>query len=107
MLAGLLSANSTETVPGQQNAGILDMALLSSAVENILKFDTEKEAFNTNYPKTDHLQRFFNEKAIDHFAQVVTNKYNIKKEPISILDFCCGYGLFTLSLRDKLIKNGV
>lgn len=55
MFAGLLQNNSE----GNQLPG-LDMGLLSSAVEKILKFDTEKESFNRTYPVVDHLQRFFN-----------------------------------------------
>ncbi len=39
--------------------------------------------------------------------EVITNKYNTEKHPVSILDLCCGYGLATLSLRERLIKNGV
>lgn len=55
----------------------------------------------------DHLQQWFNDQAIDRFVKIIINKYHYKKAPLCILDLCCGYGLTTLTLRDRLIKNGV
>jgi SAM-dependent methyltransferase len=86
---------------------IFDMDLLSMTVEKILKFNTEREPFNKTYPNTDHLQRFFDEKAITHFAEIITKRYNENKKPVSIVDICCGYGMQIITLREKLTKNGV
>jgi len=55
MFAGLVPSNN-----GEEGSGFLNMNLVSKAVDKILKFNTEKEAFNTTYPKVDHLQRVFN-----------------------------------------------
>ena len=85
----------------------MNMNLVSKAVDKILKFNTEKEAFNTTYPKTDHLQRVFNEKALTHYTELITNKYNQNKKPLAIVDLCCGYGMPTFALRERLLNNGV
>ena len=83
------------------------MNLLSKAVEKILKFDTEKESFNRTYPQTDHLQKFYHEAALDHYVDVITKKYADSKDPIPIVDICCGYGRPTFALREILANCGV
>lgn len=55
----------------------------------------------------DHIQRYFNEIAVNYFAEVITNKYHADKQPVAILDICCGYAYATMSLREKLINNSV
>lgn len=81
--------------------------MISKAVQNILKFNTEKQAFNRTYPKVDHLQRYFNDIAIKHFVEVITNKYKADPKPLAIVDIACGYGLPTLTIRELLANNGV
>jgi hypothetical protein len=69
MFSGLIqSASSEPSNGGPEELSFLNMVIVDKAIDKLLKFKTEHEAFNLNYPKTDHLQKYFNEKAINHFV---------------------------------------
>ena len=78
IFGGLLQGLSNPGGNGEQNQEApkeIDWTLLDKAVDKILKFNIEEESFDRTYPKVDHLQRYFNEKAVNHFVEAITKKY--------------------------------
>ena len=49
------------------------------------------------------MQKLYSNQALDRYVEIISAEYYKKKEPISILDLCCGYGYPTFLLREKLI----
>lgn len=78
--------------------GVLTGAAKDLVIKTIKKFLTDIEQFDNSYIRNDHFQKRENDKIIPHFVEIIKDKFNHEKKPLSILDFCCGHGVPTFQL---------
>lgn len=73
-----------------------------------IKFNTQDKSFDSDYAAKAHLQTTFNKKIIDNLSKSISRWFpDSSKNPITILDLCCGHGKPTYDLMVKLNEKGI